>query len=263
MIIAPWARADRRATGRIADVVFVVFHEGPLAEGIAMSAARFGAPSAESVGRSDVTQIADPSWLSGWRSGGMRTVAEAQLGADVAALDRADRCHLVRATIADPPDLTYLQAAWALARWLVARGATIVLDAFSITFHTAAKVAAQDPAGPFELTRDVAIISETEPSASRLGHVVHTRGLGKLARPDLIALVEPHRRGEAADVLRALASAMADGFMPRSARAHAPPGVNVPPEVHLLPLPPGSLAESLHLNNDAWLVELDADKTLN
>ncbi|MCK6550778.1 hypothetical protein L6R52_33380 [Myxococcota bacterium] len=263
MSITPWARADRRATGRIADVVFVVFHEGPLADGIAMSASTFGAPSPEAVGRCDVTKIEDPSWLSGWRSGGIRNVAETQLGADLATLDRADRCHLVRATIADPPDLTYLQAAWAIARWLVARGATIVLDAYSITFHTAAKVKAQDPAGPFELARDVAIISEHEPSASRLGHVVHTRGLGKLARPDLIALVDPSRADEAADVLRALAGALADGFMPRHAGERAPAGVAVPPQVSLHPLPEGSLADSLHLNNDAWLVELDVDRSLN
>ncbi len=252
-MIPPWKRSDTRATGRLADVALVVFHRGPLADGVPMSAQRFGAPSPEAVGRVDVQHVTDPGWLSGWRSGGIRTVASEALGADLATLDAADQCHFLRATVADPMDLTHLQAAWALVRWLVARGASVVLDAYAIRFHRAAALAAEDPAAPFALEREVTVVFETEPAAAQLGHVVHTRGMGKLARPDLIALVDPARAKATAAVVSALARSMADGFMPTPGQRLA--AENVP--VTLEPLPPGSLADQLHLNNDAWLVDLD------
>lgn len=251
--IAPWTRADTRPTGRLADVALVVFHQGPLAAAEPLSLAQYGAPSRAAVDRVDVTAIQDPSWLSGWRAGGIRNVAVDALGPALATLDAADQCHFVRAQILDPFDLTHLQAAWAIARWLVGRGATVVLDAFALRFHTAAAVQAQDVAAPFDLEREVTVVFEKEPLAAQLGHVVHTRGLGKLARPDLVALVDPARAAATADVLRAIARQLADGFMPvpggrapRVEAAHA-----------LIPLPPGSLADQLHLNNDGWLVELD------
>lgn len=255
--IAPWTRADTRPTGRLADVALVVFHRGPLADDVPLSLERHGAPSAEAVGRIDVTPIADPSWLAGWRSGGIRTVAEQDLGAQLSDLDAADRCHFVRATIIDPPELSYLQAAWAVARWLVARGATLVLDAFALRFHTAASLGAEDVRAPLSVAREISVVFETEPTAAKLGHVVHTRGLGKLARPDLIALVDPAEVGAASEVLRAVAQALADGFMPTVAGARPPLSDTVAVSVTLHPVPPGSLAEALHLNNDAWLVELD------
>lgn len=253
-MIAPWRRSDTRPTGRLADVALVVFHRGPLVADVPMSAERFGAPSLESVARVDVQHVTDPGWLGGWRSGGIRQVASDMLGADLATLDAADQCHFLRMTVADPMDLVHLQATWAVARWLVARGATVVLDAYAIRFHRAAALAAEDPAAPLAIEREVNVVFESEPAAAQLGHVVHTRGMGKLARPDLIALVEPARAQATALVLRALARSMADGFMPTpGARVSAE---NVP--VVLEPLPPGSLADQLHLNNDAWLVEPDA-----
>lgn len=256
--IPPWTRADTRPTGRLADVALVVFHRGPLADAVPLSLERHGAPSVEAVARVDVTPIADPAWLAGWRSGGIRTVAEQDLGAGgVAVLDTADRCHFLRATIIDPPELSYLQAAWAVARWLVDRGATVVLDAFALRFHTAASLAAEDVRAPLAITREISVVYETEPAAARLGHVVHTRGLGKLARPDLIALVDPREAGAAADVLCALAQVLADGFMPTTAGARPPLPDSLGLSVTLHPMEQGSLAEALHLNNDAWLVELD------
>lgn len=255
--IQPWTRADTRPTGRLADVALVVFHRGALADDVPLSLERHGAPSAEAVARVDVTPIADPTWLAGWRSGGIRTVAEQDLRAGVVALDAADRCHFVRATIIDPPELSYLQAAWAVPRWLVARGATVVLDAFALRFHTAEALATEDVRAPLTVDREISVVFETEPTAARLGHVVHTRGLGKLARPDLIALVDPSEVQAAAEVVRALAQLLADGFMPTAAGVRPPLPDSVALSVTLHPMPPGSLAEALHLNNDAWLVELD------
>jgi hypothetical protein len=253
----PWHRGDRRATGRLADVALVVFHAGPLADGVPMSLARFGGPSNEAVQRIDVTSIQDPAWLGGWRAGGMRAVAESTLTpAEMAALDAADRCHFVRATIADPADLTYLQASWAVARWLSARGATLVLDAFAIRFHPAERLLAEDVRAPLSVEREVAIVHEAEPELGKLGHVVHTRGLGKLARPDLVALVEPKAVKPTVALLRALAARLADGYMPTPGERPALPAeLGVAPTLH--PMTPGGLAESLHLNNDAWLVEVD------
>jgi hypothetical protein len=138
-----------------------------------------------------------------------------------------------------------------MARWLVARGAAVVLDVFPIRYWTAAAIAAQDPTAPFDPEREVAILCEVEPAAaSATGHVVHTRGLGKLARPDLVAITEPARIREAADVIAELVARLADGYMPTD-------GEVVELEARralLVPAPRGSIAEALHLNNDAWLV---------
>jgi len=251
MSIPDWKRLDTRATGRVADVVLVVFHRGPLLENVPMSASQYGAPSPESVGKVDVVAIEDPTWIAGWRSGSIRAVAERELSApELADLDAADRCHLVRATILDPPHLTYLRAAWAIARWLVARGARGVLDAYPIRFHSAARVREQDVAAAIDVKREVSVIFETEPEATRLGHVVHTRGMKKLARPDLIALVEPRIAASTGAMLYRLAASFAEGWMPVA---------GAQPELGVTVSPLGAedqLAQALHLENDAWLVEV-------
>jgi hypothetical protein len=248
---SPWLRADRRATGRLADAMLIAFHRGALRDDVPLDLARFGAPSADAVKVLDIQEHTDAGWIGGWRQGGMRAVAEGQLGDALAGLDQADRCHAVRAMVADPADLTYLQAAWAVARWLVARGAEVVLDVFPLRYLPAAAIAAQDPAAPFDVEREVAVICQADPNERLTGQLVHTRGLGKLGRPDLVAITEPARLRELAEVLGALAARMADGYLPEDGETVEVAGTRV----LLVPAPRGSIAEALHLNNDAFLVE--------
>ena len=51
-------------------------------------------------------------------------------------------------------------------------------------------VASLPPDRPFTLHREMSLIAETEPTPA-FGHAVHTRGMMKVGRPDLIAGVPP------------------------------------------------------------------------
>src|SRR5262245_49131593 len=102
MSISLWKRAQTGPTGRPADVVLVAFHRGALAEDVPLAAARFGLPGREHTGLCDVRAHAGAdaiAWLSGFRSGALRSIAARDLGdAGLAVLDAADACVTVRAT---------------------------------------------------------------------------------------------------------------------------------------------------------------------
>lgn len=251
-MIAPWQRGDRRATGRVADAMLLAFHRGPLRGDVPLDLDRFGVPGPAALEVLEVREHDDAGWLAGWRGGAMRDLAAEQLGGALAALDGCDRCHAIRAIIADPAELTYLQAMWALARWLVARGAVVVLDVFPLRYWPAAAVAGWDPTAPIDPAREIALVCQAARPESATGQLVHTRGLGKVARPDLVAVCEPARLREAAEVVAALAARLVDGYMPAAGEvvelAEGRATVD--------PAPGEGVARALQLNNDAWVVTL-------
>jgi hypothetical protein len=253
MSVPLWKRTSTAATGRVADVVLIAFHTGPISADEPMSAARFGLPGRDLVELLDVREHAGPpavEWMDGFRRGALRTIAGKDLG-DLAALDAADACVTVRATVADPLDLGYLQAAWAVARWLFARGASVVLDGRATRFWPARDVSALPPDAAFDVRREVTMVVETQASPGLGGHVVHTRGLVKLARPDLVTVVAAEDTRRAAEALWRLTARLADGYMPAAGDV-ADADTMVP--LHLAPAPEGSFAEALNLDNQAWLV---------
>ena len=164
--------------------------------------------------------------------------------AALAALRGADRGHLVRATVADPADHVHLQAAWAAVRWLVRRGAACALDGFALRWHGAAALAAHDVAAPLDLAREVTVVVEAAPRPGAPARVVHTRGLRKVARPDVIELLADDGEPDAAVArVRAVAARLVDGWLPAPDDAAA----EVAPA-------PAALTEALGLNNDALLL---------
>jgi hypothetical protein len=257
MSLSLWQRAETGATGRPADVVLVAFHHGALADDVPLAAARFGLPGRAHAELCDIRAHAGaeaPEWLDGFRQGGLRAIAERHLdAAALARLDAADGCVTVRATVLDPFDLGYLQAAWGLARWLCARGAGVVLDARATRFFSADAVAAVAADAPFDVRREISLIAETEPTPGLGGHVVHTRGLLKLARPDLVTIVARGAVDAAAAALWRLAARLADGYMPASGDRIAE-GEDADVPLLLTLAPAGSFVEALALDNDAILV---------
>jgi len=254
MTVPLWTRAHTGATGRVADAVLIAFHTGALRADVPLSAAQLGLPGGAAASLLDVREhsgAAALTWLDGFRRGALRTIAVQDLGGDLALLDGADGCVTVRATVADPFDLGYLQAAWAVARWLCARGASIVLDARAMKFRRAATVAELPPDAPFDVRREVTVIIETTPVPGLGGHVVHTRGLAKLARPDLVSVVAAADTAQAAEALWRLAARLADGYMPAAGDVVE---ADSPVPLLLTPAPPGSFAEALNLDNQAFLV---------
>ncbi len=188
-IIAPWLFSTTPLTPRRPHVMLLVFGTGPLRDDVQMSMSQFGAPSPESVAASrvqTVTRTMDSRWFDAWRSGSLRAIAVQDLGAGLAALDAADHVHVIACEPERVDDLTHLQGAWALARFLIARGGTLVLDAHAMSYIPAEQMHAAGE--PLDTRREVRVIYETDSTRSDHAHALHTRGLKKFGAPDLIAL---------------------------------------------------------------------------
>jgi hypothetical protein len=186
--IAPWQFTAQPAAARRPSVMLFVFGTGPLGTDVEMAMTRFGAPSPASLATCDVktvTRAMDVRWFDAWRSGSLRAIAQQDLGGDMTALDAADHVHVVVCDPGEVADLTYLQAAWSLVRFLLARGGSIVLDAHAMRFTAADKV---QQAEPLDVSREVRVIYETDSTRPDGAHALHTRGLKKFGAPDLVAL---------------------------------------------------------------------------
>ena len=251
MGVTRWAFTQPPATPRQAAVTLVVF--GALTHDEPMSMSKFGAPPGTAP--SDLRRFAradDPAWFDGWRSGSLGAIARIDLDGDTAALERADVLHVITAEVVGSTDLAYLQTAWAIARYLVARGATTVLDAHAMMFHAGA---ALPPPGPLDVAYEVRVIYETESTRPDQAHAIHTRGLRKFGVPDLVALCSDGDVALISSAIGELADAMARGQelgTPRH-RVEVMPGVTwvVVPDEH-------RLADLLQLNNTARVL-VDSD----
>lgn len=207
--IAPWAFAHP-PDHRQPQVVLVVFSTGPLSDAVPLDPERVGAPSAEALEQCAVRTIEralDPAWFDAWRTGALRAIAERDLDHDLAALDAADHAHLVVTELEDARDLTYLQAAWALVRYLLERGGSLVLDAHAMTFRTAPTAAD----APLDVAREIRIVYETSPARPDGAHAIHTRGMRKFGAPDLVALVSDADVQLVGSAMGELADAVARG----------------------------------------------------
>lgn len=248
-----WPREHSTQSDREAHVFLVCF-AADLRDDVPLSASRFGIPDRRSLEAFDVREhdrATTPEWFDGWRSDALRTVAESDLGPALSDLDAADRCITLEATLAEPGDLGYLQAAWGLARWLVERGATVVLDAHAGRYSRGTSLPPAD--SEFDVRREVSLIFETEPDEGAPGHILHTRGLRKFGRPDIVTLCKPAEVQVLSEILWELADGMAQGFLPALPRQ----GVDVDDEttLYLVEDPDREYEELLGLNNDARLLE--------
>ncbi len=253
-----WRRPAYHPCGSRASISLFAFSEAPLTPDVPFSLSRFGAPSADSVSCLNVQTHAeadDPKWFDGWRTGALRTIAVTDL-ADAARLDAARYCHSIVAEIDDPPDLGYLQAAWAVARWLADRGCFALVDVHAGRWLDGSKLAALIPERPFNLDAEVRFVFETDPTpgwdSGNFGHAMHTRGMAKFGRPDVITgLALPDMVEFLEQVLRQVAQALADG-----ASVSPGQGINIAGKraFALVPYQPGVNAPQVHLNNEGMLI---------
>jgi len=180
----------------------------------------------------------------------LRNRAESELGTSE-ALDSARFIYRVGAVRRDPPDLGYLQGAWAVSRWLCSLGATAVLDAFPITWKPASEILGWRPERPFSIDREISVTFETDARFGRR-HLLHTRGMGKFARFDLLTKIQPSERDKAAEVLLGLAQAEALGHVLRVDRENWVTGLG---GGRLVAHAPEVNAPEVNLNNDGLLLE--------
>jgi hypothetical protein len=114
-------------------------------------------------------------------------------------------------------------------------------------------VASLSPHRPFAIQPEVSLIAETEPTPG-FGHPVHTRGMIKFGRPELVTGVSADRIEETGRILNYLARMLAEGH-------NFLPGQQLRPDGHrvltVAAYTPNAITPELELNNDALLL-LDA-----
>lgn len=250
--IATWQRSTFQPGGAPNAFQLFCFSTGRLKDDVPMSASRFGLPSPDAMKQVEVRELTremDTTWFDGFRSGSLRAIATQALG-DMTALDAATQLTAVLISRPDAADLSHLQAGWAVAQWLIARGVTVVLDAQTNRFWKGEDVADWPATRPFMLSSDVNIVVEAEPTSPTA--TIHTRGLQKFGRADLVVRDVPGAQWDAvAGLVRALALQLADGVVLRAGDR-----VNIDGKSLTLSAFKPTPETDLHLNNDAFLVSL-------
>ena len=250
--IPTWPRTGFQPGGGRNVFQLFCFSTGPLKGDVPLSASRFGLPAPEAMKLVEVRELTremDSAWFDGFRSGSLRAVATLALG-DVSALDSATQLTAVLVDREDAADLAHLQAGWATAQWLVARGVSVVLDAQTNRFWKGADVAEWPANRPFSLSIDVNVVVEAEPTSPIAN--VHTRGLQKFGRPDLVVRDVPGEQWDAvAGLVRALAGQLANGVVLRAGDQ-----VNLDGKSLRLAAYQPTPELELHLNNDGLLISL-------
>ncbi|MEU4619683.1 hypothetical protein AB0G04_06860 [Actinoplanes sp. NPDC023801] len=209
--VEPWRRPAHRPTGGEAAVMLVAFAPGEVLPALELAAVIPPDAPVDALAVRLHRHEDNPEWVDGFRSGPLRNLAARELP-DLRPLDEATCCYSIQVRLPDPADLTHLQLAWAVARAAARAGAVAVLDAFAHDWSPGAPIAALDPHRPFSVMREISVVAESEESPG-FGHPVHTRGMVKFGRPDLVMGVPEEQIGDAASILNQLASMLAEGHV--------------------------------------------------
>jgi hypothetical protein len=248
-----WPRPYFKPSELSTKILFVCFGRAPLAA-LELDRARFGLPTFALEGRVELHEhrrAASREWFEAWWGASFGVIAERDLAEDLALLTTSDVCVTLRVELPDQPDLAGLQTVWGLSRWLCARGASVVLDVHAFRFRTRAELEAMS----FEesdVQREVKIVLETDPTQDGL-HLLHTRGLCKMARPELMCFVRP----EDASVLERFVNQIARTLMEGAAAAQIRLRIADGLELVTTPLTDRSVMESVGLQSAVLLARSD------
>lgn len=225
--VVTWPRPYFKAGEQPTKVFFVCFGKEPLAD-VALDRGRFGLPSAELVRRVELREhrrASERPWFENWWAGAFGVIAEQDLADDLALLTTSDVCYTLSLQLEDQADLAPLQTVWGLSRWLCARGMAIVLDVHAFRFRTRAELDAL----VFEesdVQRDVKLVLESDATEQGL-HLLHTRGLCKCARPELMCFIEPDDAAVMGRIVSQLARTLLEGALPHQIRLRVADGVEL------------------------------------
>ena len=251
-----WTRPQHEPMGRTASVILFAFARAPLDLSRALSRSRHGLPEGFDFDTLDISQhqrADSPDWFAGFLTPEMQGVAERDVGAEAAQLPLASTAYSVQIETLEPPDLGYLQGAWAAARFLCECGADLVADAHAIRWRSAQQVLARDPASPFAIEQEISLVFETEPTDD-LGYLTHTRGMAKFGRPDVLLLgATPADADVCGALLNGLAIRGAEGAALEAGQSVAPRGLT--PRM-LRSYEPGFAHPQVHLNNDGLVLDV-------
>jgi hypothetical protein len=247
--VEPWQRPAHRPAGREAAVLLVAFTPGEVLTELNLAAVTPANAPVDALAVRLHRHEDNPEWMDAFRTGPLRDLAARELP-DLRPIDEATCCYSIQVRVPDPADLTHLQLAWAVAARVSRAGAVAVFDAFAHDWSLPEQVAALDPHRPFDILREISVIAESEPTPG-FGHPVHTRGMIKFGRPDLIMGVPEDRIGDAASVLNQLATMLAEGHV-LAAGHHL--RINDEETLAVLPYTPGSHIPDVQLINDGLLL---------
>jgi len=160
-------------------------------------------------------------WFEGWWKGVFGVHAKRDLDEDYDQLVASEVCYRVTLELDDQPDLVSLQTSWAIVRALCRLGATIVLDVPALMFRPAAEILGWS-CQEFDIVREVQLVFETEGDAAHEGrHLLHSRGMVKFARPDLVAWIRPEDNPLMGGTTNAFARILAEGGLPKDMKSAA------------------------------------------
>jgi len=251
--VVTWPRPYFRAGKQPTKIFFVCFAKAPLAE-VEPTRARFGLPSADLAKQVVVREhrrAAGRTWFEDWWSGAFGAIAAQDLGDDLPLLTTSDVCYTLSLELPDQGDLAPLQSVWGIARWLCARGASVVLDVHAFRFRTRADVDALT-FDESDVQRDVKLVLETDATSDGL-HLLHTRGLCKCARPELLCFIQQEDAALMGRVMNQLARTLLEGAAPEQIRLRIADGV----ELVTAPVEGRELVDSLGLEAAVMLGRSD------
>jgi hypothetical protein len=253
MAVATWARSQFSPGGGPGRLYFVAFlSRVPATDTIQVKGADL--PSKEpvqAINATIVTRAKDPDWVSDWYSGPLRRQCEEVLGPDAPQLLAAECGVAVTAEFPDPPDLAYLQVAWEVVRSFLKQDGIAVLDCHQIRWFPCAEVVGWEPDRAFSIGQEIRIVLETKPRADRLGHMMHTRGMAKFGRPDVVLdSATPDRAEALGRLLNRFAVYMAMGARVSPGEKSRVEGMDFLVESYS----PGATVPEVNLNNEGLLL---------
>jgi hypothetical protein len=251
--VAAWPRPYFKPGDLRTSVFFVCFGKAPLSD-LPLDSARFGLPDAGLARQVDLREhrrATSRQWFEDWWAGPFGVMAEQDLGDDLALLTTSDACYTLKLDLPDHPDLAPIQTAWAMARWLCARGAAVVLDVHAFRYRSAADLDRLDFAAA-DAQREVKLVLETDATRDGL-HLMHTRGLCKFARPELSCFVQPDDASLMGRVLNQLGRTVMEGALASQLRLRLADGL----ELVTRPVEDQGLVDSLGLESAVSLVRAD------
>jgi hypothetical protein len=251
--VAAWQRPYFKASEQRTLILFVCFGKAPLGD-VPLSQSRFGLPGAQVVSQVELREhqrATSKQWFEDWWSSSFGVIASQDLGDDLPLLTTSDTCVTLKLDLPDQPDLAPIQTVWGMSRWLCARGASIVLDVHAFRYRTRAEV---EELGfeTADVLRDVKLVLETDATQDGL-YLMHTRGLCKFARPELMCFIDPNDASLMGRVLNQIGRTLMEGAEATQIRLRVGEGV----ELVTRAASDRSLVESLGLEAAVNLVRAD------
>lgn len=213
--IPVWPRPNRRAAAAARARQHYIAFFAEAAADVAISAEEDGLPAGDPLEAFKVEAYDAPAWVAGWSAGPLGAFLDDTPDLDAAAVRGCRAAMAAWANVPDPLTLAGLQGGMALCRAFARAGAVAVLDVVSLRWWGAEALLTLAPDRAFDIREHVTLTFETEAAHPEVGHLCHSRGLAKFARPDLaIHLAGPEHAAEAGRMLNTIATAFALGFDP-------------------------------------------------